>query len=64
MNEDISHNSHSSGLRKSFKITGNLSNPINRLITKISTSFLYTLRRASTLCLISLQFYLKHSFQK
>lgn len=64
MNEGISHNSHRIGLRKSFMIAGDFSNPINRLITRISISFLYTLRRGSALCLIHLHLNLKHRFQK
>lgn len=39
MNEDISHDSHRIGLRKSFMIAGDFSNPVNRPITKISISW-------------------------
>lgn len=64
MNEDISHNCHRTGLRKSCMIAGVFLNPINRLITKMSISFLYTLRRASALCLNYLHLNLKHRFKK
>lgn len=64
MNEDISHNSHRIGLRKSFMIAGGFSNSINRLITKTSISFLYTLMRGSALYLIHLHLNSKHRFQK
>lgn len=64
MSEDISHNSHSWGLRTSFMIVDNFSHSINKLVTKISISFVYTLRKASALCLIQFHLNLKHSFPK
>lgn len=63
MNEGVSHNCLRVQLRKSFMIAVDFSNPINTLKAKISISFLYMLRIASTLCLIHLHLSLKYKFQ-